>query len=63
MVVMQPLVLSFDETASSADLGGSSSKYANEIYIQKLLSLSVWICQTIFEAQVKTPASILIEWI
>ena len=29
VVVMQPLVLSFDETASSADLGGSS-KYANE---------------------------------
>ena len=35
----------------------------NRIYTQKLLYLPVWICQTIYEAQVKTLASILVEWI
>ena len=40
-----------------------NSKTLQNLYTKVALIFSVWICQAVYEAQVKTPASILMEWI
>ena len=41
----------------------SSKRIYKNLYTKVALIFSVWICQAIYEAQVKTLASILMEWI
>ena len=51
------------EHENLANRGIFNSRTLQNLYTKVALIFSVWICQAINEAQVKTLASILMEWI
>ena len=51
------------EYGNLANRGIFNNKTLQNLYTKVALLFSVWICQAIYEFQVKTLASILMEWI
>ena len=51
------------ERGNLANRGIFNSETLQNLHTKVALIFSVWICQAIYEAQVKTLASILMEWI
>ena len=51
------------EHGNLANGGIFNSKTLQNLYTKVAFNLAVWICQTMYEAQVKTLTSILMEWI
>ena len=51
------------EYGNLANRGIFNNKTLQNLYTKVALIFSVWICQAIYESQVKTLASILMEWI